>query len=216
MFYVLDQCSIIIPVAAQETAHHHLLKQLDNSGAELIVVSNKTRAKSLNEGALQAKRRFLWFVHADSIINKRALQKLDHALQKYPQSLHYFDLAFTGPSYMRFNAMGANLRSRLLGIPFGDQCFAMDRTVFDNIGPYCESCTIGEDLHLIWQAKKASTPIKRIDAIITTDSRKYHQVGWYQLTLKYQKIWIAVSFAHLCQLLWQRLRSRLNVTLDHH
>ena len=51
---MLDNVSIIIPVALNETAHEILLKDLESCGAEIIVSSEGSRAASLNVGAEKA------------------------------------------------------------------------------------------------------------------------------------------------------------------
>lgn len=84
------------------------------------------RAQQMNLGATEARGEFLWFVHLDSRFSVELSEQLLINLQRYPERLHYCRLAFMndGPASMGVNAWGANLRSRWLGVPFGDQGFA--------------------------------------------------------------------------------------------
>ena len=120
----LAKLSIVIPVAANETEQQNLLADLEGCDAEIIPRTDTSRAGSLNLGAARASGEWLWFLHADSRINPDNIRALEQSLQKHPLALHYFDLAFDLP-FLRFNATGANLRSRLLGLPFGDQGFVL-------------------------------------------------------------------------------------------
>ena len=54
MSCVLNQVSIIIPIAPEEVAHSHLLDDLSHLKSEIIISSEGTRAKSLNIGAAKA------------------------------------------------------------------------------------------------------------------------------------------------------------------
>ena len=140
--------SIIIPVGKEET-NFHLIQQIRNqfvdseiilvcdskfdrknlasiSYHQLLFIDNSTRAKALNEGSRCAKYSYLWFLHLDSNINN--ITPKDVEILEYNQ-LYYFSLAFEN-SLNTFNAIGANYRSKLLSIPFGDQGFLMSKKLF--------------------------------------------------------------------------------------
>src|SRR5262245_10946652 len=81
------------------------------------------RARQMNVAARATRRRFLWFLHADSRLAPPAVRALDASLRAEPRALHYFDLAFATDRLplMRLSNAGVWLRSHLLGLPFGDQ-----------------------------------------------------------------------------------------------
>lgn len=206
---VLEQLSIIIPLASEETEHNQLIADLHSHGkhqVEIIPRSNQTRAKSLNNGAAEASGEWLWFVHADSRISADNLQALEQSLEKYPDALHYFDLAFD-QQFLSGNALGANLRSRLLGIPFGDQGFCIKKSLFNKLGCYCEDTAYGEDLLFVWQAHQARIKLRRIPSTLVTSGRKYQQQGWLKLSLLYQWRWILMSAPQLLKLIAIRIRA---------
>ena len=209
IFPTLEQVSIVIPVAADETEHKTLLANLHNHSqlqAEVIPCSKFTRAQSLNKGAAQAKGEWLWFVHADSYISTDNLCALEKSLEQHPQDLHYFDLAFDDHS-LRFNALGANLRSRLCGTPFGDQGFCIKKSLFKQLNGYPENTPYGEDLIFVWHARQAGIKLRRIPSKILTSGRKYKQCGWFKLTLLYQWRWIKMSCPEFLTLLAMRLKA---------
>lgn len=205
----LEKVSIIIPLAPDETQHNQLLADLQSHSqlqAEIIPCSNQSRAKSLNSGAAEASGEWLWFVHADSRISTDNLQALEQSLKHYPDALHYFDLAFD-KGFLGGNALGANLRSRVLRIPFGDQGFCIKKSLFKGLSGYCEETAYGEDLLFVWQAHQAGIKLRRIPSTLLTSGRKYQQQGWLKLTLLYQWRWILMSLPQLLKLIAMRIRA---------
>ena len=209
----LAQLSIIIPLAPEETQQQQLLADLATGGldTEIIQTSQQTRAASLNLGAMQAVGQWLWFLHADSRVSQDNLRALETSLAQDPQrtALHYFDLGFdhSGP-LLNSNALGANLRSRLLFCPYGDQGFCMSKEVFLRLGGFPENRPYGEDLLLVWRAHQAAVPLQRIASTLLTSSRKYQQQGWLKVTLLHQWCWLRLSLPELFKLLLQRWRQR--------
>ncbi|MDG1819783.1 MAG: glycosyltransferase [Porticoccaceae bacterium] len=217
----LAQVSIVIPMAADESEYKILEADLHKHSvlkAEIIPCSNSSRAKSLNTGAAQASGEWLWFVHADSRISTDNLCALAQSLEQYPEDLHYFDLAFdqnsdqdsdqnSNKSPLYLNALGANLRSRLCGTPFGDQGFCIKKSLFKQLSGYPEKAPYGEDLLFVWQARQAGIKLRRIPSTLTTSGRKYRQQGWLKLTLLYQWRWITMSLPQLLKLIAIRIRA---------
>jgi hypothetical protein len=194
---MFDQVSIIIPVHKQETQLETLLSDLSpiQNQAEILVCSEGSRAKSLNAGASLTQRPILWFLHADSRITTRNLEGLIKALQCKPNALHYFDLAIdtNGYSLFRLNAWSANWRSRIFGVPFGDQGFCISRNMFEKIGGYPENLAYGEDLKFVWKARQNGIHLNRIPVPLMTSGRRYSMHGWLRTTVLYQFRWIKMS-----------------------
>lgn len=205
------QLSIIIPLAPDETQQQQLLADLATNSlqAEIIQTSEENRATSLNLGAKQAMGQWLWFLHADSRINQDNLRALENSLNQDQDSLalHYFDLGFkdSGP-LLNSTALGATLRSRLLGCPYGDQGFCISKQLFLDLGGFPENRLYGEDLLLVWRAHQTGVPLQRIPSTLFTSARKYRQQGWLKVTLLHQWYWLRLSLPELFKLVWQPRR----------
>ena len=205
------QLSIIIPLAPDETQQQQLLADLATNSlqAEIIQTSEENRATSLNLGAKQALGQWLWFLHADSRINQDNLRALKNSLNQDQDrlALHYFDLGFkdSGP-LLNSTALGANLRSRLLGCPYGDQGFCISKQLFLDLGGFPENRPYGEDLLLVWRAHQTGVPLQRIPSTLFTSARKYRQQGWLKVTLLHQWYWLRLSLPELFKLVWQPRR----------
>jgi len=143
------------------------------------------RASQLNAGAQASDGDWLWFVHADSAFDADALDALQRVLARNEDAIGYFDLRFLGdgPALTVLNAAGAWLRSRLLGLPFGDQALLMPRRVYDRLGGFAD--VPGEDHALVWAARRAGVPLRPVGATVHTSARRYAMRGWLATTLRH-------------------------------
>ena len=149
-----------------------------------VIRSAAGRARQLNAGAVRADADWLWFLHADSRIVAATLYALHRFVETDETAIGYFDLRFLrdGPRLMFLNTLGALVRSRLLGLPFGDQGLLMPRRVYDAIGGFGEHVGAGEDHAAIWSARAHDIPLRALRAPIYTSARKYAQRGWWATT----------------------------------
>jgi len=186
----LNNISVIIPVWKQETELKKLLNDLEPFGAEIIQSSEGSRAKSLNTGAAQASRDYLWFLHADSRIDESTVSALNYSIQNHPNAIHYFELVFEKAGITAWNASWANLRSSWYQLPYGDQGFCLAKTQFKEIGDYPEDTPYGEDLLFIRKAKQSNIDIISTNSTIISSARKYHKNGWLRTTFSHWAIMI--------------------------
>ncbi|MDG1496146.1 MAG: hypothetical protein P8Q91_09800 [Porticoccaceae bacterium] len=214
---VLAEVSIIIPLAAGENQQQYLLADLASRPLQAEIIksyqtsSEQSRASSLNAGAEQAVGPWLWFLHADSRVSQDNLRALEHSLERDQQraALHYFDLGFiAGGPLLSTSARGANLRSRLLMCPYGDQGFCISKQLFLALGGFPEGHACGEDLLLVWRAHQAAVALQPIASTLLTSGRKYHRQGWLKVTALHQWYWLRLSLPELFKLAVQRCRRR--------
>lgn len=148
------------------------------------------RAAQLNRGVAAASAECLWLIHADCRPGAGAMAAAasfaracgDPGMQT---TLGWFDLAFVtdGPGLAALNAMGANLRSRIFDLPFGDQAWLMNRELFQRVGGFDETFGRGEDLDFIVHARRAGARFRRMQPAIETSARRYRERGWLRTTL---------------------------------
>lgn len=211
MSEVLRDLSVIIPFTAADMAWKDLLQDLKPlpADAEILLVgpdapdeiilrraaegviapirhvdSDRGRGRQMNAGARAAVKGHFWFLHADSKVPRPSLFFLGQEMERLPEALHYFRLHFLGdgPKLVGLNSYAANLRSRYLGMPFGDQGFALSRTQFYRIGGFPEHVRYGEDHIFVWEARRKRIPLNLIPASIFTSARRYESEGWGKLT----------------------------------
>jgi rSAM/selenodomain-associated transferase 2 len=211
MTAALARIAVVIPVGPGDRVSPTLLAQLAQlpTEAETIVVhardggaaapaapsepvppsrremhAPRGRASQQNAGASAATRDWLWFLHADSRLAATTLPALASFVQRDETALGYFDLRFLddGPALMRLNAFGARLRSRWLGLPFGDQGLVLPRATFERLGGFDRTLGCGEDHDLVWRARRARVPLRPLGAPLYTSARKYAERGWWPTT----------------------------------
>jgi hypothetical protein len=184
--------SVIIPLAASEAEPEELLSLMPVA-FEIILAHGGTRASSMNAAAVAATGRHLWFVHADTTLDANAVEALAASLQTQPGAVHYFDLRFDAGLLMWLTARGVSFRSRVFGLPFGDQALCLPAGAFRALGGYDENVTFGEDHLLVRKARRAGLPITPVGATVTTSARKYRDNGWLRTTLKHWRLTLSHS-----------------------
>jgi hypothetical protein len=197
--------AIVVPAGPGDCAWEALLPQLTQARAREVVLVlaqgddevvellpanvavlrvSAGRARQLNAGAHRTDTDWLWFLHADSRIVSSTLDALHRFVEADATAIGYFDLRFLhdGPRLMFLNTLGAQVRSRLLGLPFGDQGLLMPRRVYDAIRGFDEHIDVGEDHAAIWAARALDIPLHALRAPVYTSARKYAQRGWWATT----------------------------------
>lgn len=142
------------------------------------------RSVQQNAGAAAADGDWLWFLHADAALAESTLPALARLIAADVPALGFFDLRFLGdgPALMRLNTVGAWLRSRWLGLPFGDQGLVLPRSLFHAIGGFDPTTARGEDHQLVWRVRRAGLPVMAVGAPIYTSARRYAASGWTATT----------------------------------
>jgi hypothetical protein len=176
--------SVIIPLSLEEAEPGELIAGLP-CAFEIILARGGTRAASMNAAARVACGRHLWFLHADTMLHRRAVETLLAQLATEPEALRYFDLRFDGGRLMRVTEIGVRFRSRVLAIPFGDQAFCIPSERFIALGGYDEATATGEDHFLVRQAHHAGLPVLPVGISVVTSARKYLTNGWLKTTLNH-------------------------------
>lgn len=187
-------------------ASRHLGQQLPPEAGFTVLYADAGRAKQMNTGAAAATGRFIWFLHLDSNITPMHCLRLSERIMQRSDALHYFPLAFQndGAGLMALNQWGANVRSDVLNVPFGDQAFCLSARQFRQLGGYPEEVAYGEDHLLVWYARQAGIALCSTGVALPTSARKYAAHGWLKLTLRYQYLWIRQAWPEFLCLLRRR------------
>lgn len=143
-----------------------------------VVTSGKGRGLQLRAGAAVARAALLGFLHADVRLDGRAVRALADFVHT-PQTDNVacaFKLAIDAlPRAYRIIEFGANLRSRLLHLPYGDQGLFLSRTLYEAVGGYTDN-PIMEDV-AIARALARQARIQLMPATIRVSSRRWERDG---------------------------------------
>jgi rSAM/selenodomain-associated transferase 2 len=169
------------------------------AGARVIETS-PGRARQMNRGAAAARGRLLFFLHADSRLPGGFDGPLRRALATPGVSAVAFRLAIDAPGAgLRFVEFWANLRSKYLQMPYGDQGLGVTAARFREAGGFPD-LPIMEDFELVRRLRTRGR-IAILPAALRTSPRRWLHLGVGRTTLINQ----AIVCAHLAGLPPQKL-----------
>lgn len=197
--------SVVIPTLDEETTVGSLLSDLvalsvraevivaDGGSTDLtrdicraagatIVQSAAGRGVQLRAGADAARAPLLFFVHADARLDRAALALLDEIAVARPPCAMAFRLRIDARGLaFRLIEWGANVRSRLLRLPYGDQGLLVRREDYVRAGGY-PPVPVFEDVALV-RALGEVTSVHVLDAAIDVSPRRWRVDGALRRTL---------------------------------
>ncbi|HTN43036.1 MAG TPA: TIGR04283 family arsenosugar biosynthesis glycosyltransferase [Nitrospiria bacterium] len=153
--------------------------------ADKVLLTEAGRGRQMNAGARAAAGEVFVFLHADSCLSDDAFRELIRALEDPDVLWGAFRLGIDSPRrILRLVAAAANWRTRLTGIPYGDQGIFVRRSVFEQSGGYPE-IPIMEDLEFARRLKSLGK-VKLLSRPIVTSSRRWDKEGAGYTTLRNQ------------------------------
>ena len=156
---------------------------------ELAAVSGATvfsetacRAVQMNRGAVESNREYLLFLHADTLLPEGYMAHVRDVLRRPGIFMGAFRLGIAGGGTgLRLVEHGANLRSRIFSLPYGDQGFFMTRENFARSGGFAR-VPVMEDFEFVTRVKKMGG-IGLAKARVLTSSRRWRTLGLVRTTI---------------------------------
>lgn len=142
----------------------------------VVVESAPSRGGQIGRGAAAAKGDWLLILHADTVLAPGWAEAVRTHIAQAPGKAGWFRLRFdaqgAGPALV---AGWANLRARVLGLPFGDQGLLIARALLDAVGgvpdiPLMEDLALARAL-----GRRRLAPLL---SIARTSARRYATEGW--------------------------------------
>jgi hypothetical protein len=129
----------------------------------------------MNAGARLAQGDFFVFLHIDTILTTDHLAALRQAVLDPRVGAGAFELRLTPPTpFLRFIAWGANWRSRLFCLPYGDQAIFVRRDLFLALGGFAHRHP--EDLDLVLRQRRL-TRVGLLTPPVSSSSRRWLKHG---------------------------------------
>ncbi|WP_170426518.1 TIGR04283 family arsenosugar biosynthesis glycosyltransferase [Ruegeria arenilitoris] len=143
----------------------------DEAGAE-IVTGPPSRGGQLAQGCAAAKGEWLLVLHADTVLQEGWSKSVgDHLSTGAPAA---FRLSFRASGFAPAWVAGwANLRSRLFGLPYGDQGLLIPRAMYQKVGGYRDQ-PLMEDVALVRRLRG----ITLLPSRAFTSADRYQRAGW--------------------------------------
>ncbi|MGB0927074.1 MAG: TIGR04283 family arsenosugar biosynthesis glycosyltransferase [Pikeienuella sp.] len=153
----------------------------DLSGA-VFVTGPAGRGGQLARAAAIARGEWLLFLHADTVLSPDWPVRVRDHMQRGAGQAGWCTLAFDAKGIApRCVAGWANLRSRVFGLPYGDQALLIHRSLYREIGghpdiPLMEDVAIARAL--------GRKRLRCVGVTATTDAERYVRDGWFRRGLK--------------------------------
>lgn len=183
--------SVIVPIKnepADAAAPFARFDSPPDSELLLAIDDGRSRGDRLARAAERARGDILFFVHADSRPPEDALTVIRRAIAG-GAAAGAFSLAYATPTAaLRRIAWWANLRSRLLRLPFGDQGIFCRRDVYEAAGGF-RDLPVCDDLDLVRRLRRTGTFVIRPEVTVTS-ARRYSERGALRQVLR---VWRVVA-----------------------
>ncbi len=163
-----------------------------------LVKAPRGRGSQMNAGARAARGDLLVFLHADTFLAPAQLAALRRAAGDPRVRAGAFELRLTPPTlFLRFIAWGANWRSRLFNLPYGDQAIFVRRDLFFAVGGFTHQRP--EDLDLVIRLRRL-TRLHLLRPPVASSGRKWRRHGNLKTTGRH---WLGL-IRHLAERLLTR------------
>ena len=151
------------------------IEALAEAAGAVLVQGPPGRGGQLARGAGVAQGDWLLFLHADTHLGPGwARAVLDHICHHGAQA-GYFRLAFRSDARAARRVAGwANWRSRVFGLPYGDQGLLVRRAEYDAVGGYPD-IPLMEDVAM---ARALKGRLRALEATAFTSAARYQSRGW--------------------------------------
>lgn len=146
-----------------------------------VLTSSRGRGRQMNRGAAAATGKILFFLHADTLAPPAYAQLIRSALQCPGVRAGAFSLKMrgAGPGLAAITH-NANLRSRWLQMPYGDQGLFLPADLFSRLGGFPEQ-PIMEDFAFVRQLRRHGRILTLPQAVLTS-SRRWQHLGLWRTT----------------------------------
>ena len=147
-----------------------------------LLCSPPGRGLQQNMGAEAAHGSILLFLHCDTRLPDNFAALIQEALNRPGRVAGAFSLAIDHPGWpYRLVEQGANIRSRLFNLPYGDQALFMKKSVFEESGGFPDHPLL-EEITLLRRLRRLGS-IGTTPAHATTSARRWRRLGIIRTTL---------------------------------
>jgi rSAM/selenodomain-associated transferase 2 len=152
-----------------------------------VLESHPGKAAQMNSGAQAARGDILLFLHGDTRLTPGFTKQVRAALSQPGVAAGAFRLIINGGGFgLRIIEWLANIRSRVLQMPYGDQAIFVRADLFSALGGFPD-LPIMEDFELVRRLKRKGR-IVILPLAATTSARRWEKLGVLQTTVINQAI----------------------------
>lgn len=175
---------LVAEIIVSDGGSSDLTAETARAAGALVVDGAKGRGAQLKRGAAAAASPWLLFLHADTALEDGWENEARAHLADETRA-GVFRLAFSSSAFAaRAVAAGANLRTRIFKLPYGDQGLLISRKLYDAIGGYDER-PLFEDVDIVDRILEhgGRRALRLFAARATTSAERYERRGYAAQTL---------------------------------
>jgi rSAM/selenodomain-associated transferase 2 len=144
--------------------------------AARVVMSERGRGRQLARGAAVSTAPWLLFLHADTRLLPGWEQEVGTFIRQGTDRAAVFRLRFDDSAALaRRLERAVSWRTRLLGLPYGDQGLVISRDLYDAVGGF-RDMPLMEDVDLVRRLGRKRLLL--LDSIAETSARRYRRSGY--------------------------------------
>ncbi len=154
-----------------------------------VVTSAPGRGRQMNRGAAEAAGDTLLFLHADTLLPGGFETHVARVLSG-GACAGAFRLQIDSPQWsLRVIERAVNVRSRVFGMPYGDQALFLRAAIFGELGGYADIAAM-EDFDLVRRLRRRGR-IEVAEACVVTSARRWLRCGVIRTTVLNQALVLA-------------------------
>lgn len=155
-----------------------------------VVIGPASRGGQVRRGTGTAAAPWLVVLHADTRLQPGWAQAVAKHIHLHPDMAGFFWLRFDGSGLAPRTVAGwANLRSRWLGLPYGDQGLVLPRRLLEASGGYPDQ-PLMEDVAL---ARGLRGKLRPLGHVAVTSAARYRAEGWVRRGAR--NLWCLTRYA---------------------
>ncbi len=147
------------------------------------LLAPRGRARQMNAGAAAASGDILLFLHADTQLPEDAFAAVAGVLGNGARAGAFSLRIDSSRKSLALIAAVATLRSRVFGLPFGDQALFMSRAAFDRLGGFAD-LPLMEDVDMAVRLGRAGMRPRILPQAVLTSPRRWERRGPLFCTLR--------------------------------
>ena len=167
--------SLIREVIIADGGSADAIAEVADAVGAALVIAERGRGTQMAAGAEAATGDWLLFLHADTVLGPGWAEAVQRHIATAPDRAGWFRLRFDDDGLAAGLVAGwANFRSRVFGLPYGDQGLLVPAPLYRKVGGH-PPAPLMEDVIL---ARRLRGRLRGLGAEAVTSAERYRRDGW--------------------------------------